>query len=394
MLAVSHVKPTVLLLSFLFAALAFPPAGPSQKRDLHPRVTEIATLLKDGKRDKVEQQVSILLKSHSSDFELLLALGQLLGTHKEIALAETCFRRATEISPNSFPAQFNLGLTLFQDGRPAQAVGPLTLAAALNRSSFEARYVWGRALLEIGDQVGGIRRLREGQALRPSHSGVLTLLGVEYLQGGYYDDAIQVLQQAIQLESSSEKLDLLLIQAYHGNFDFARATEQAQKTAHRFPGSPNAQFRLGYQLQMEGRFSESETAYHGVLKLDPGHLPANLALGQLRQRQMRYAEAATHYERVVSAHSKSHEARLGLAKACLGLKQYERAKAILMQLLQEVPQEPQIHLLLAQVYQAEGKLPESAAERQRFLKLTSQLATATGMSHSLPTSRGKKFPAE
>jgi len=378
--------------SSLLVLLVVASLGLSQERNSHPAIAEIATLLNQGKREKLEQQVLSYLKSHSSDLELLLMMGQLLGTHKELGLAETCFRHATELSAGSFGAQFNLGLTLFQAGRAAQAIDSLAKAAALSPSSFEARYVWGRALLETGDKIGGIRRLREVRVLRPRHSGLLALLGVEYLQNGYYSNAVEALDQATRLEPSNEKLQLLLIQAYHSNFDLALAAEQARQTAQKFSRSADAQFRLAYQLQMEGKFSESETACQRALALDAGHLQANLTLGQLRQKQMRYAEAALHYEQVLSLDPKSSEARMGLARSCLALKQYQRASAILTQLLRENPLEPQVHLLLSQLYQVEGKLAESSSERQQFLELTTSPAP-TGMSHSLPASRAKRFPA-
>lgn len=379
--------------SSLLVLLVVASLGLSQERNSHPAIAEIATLLNQGKREKMEQQVLSYLKSHSSNLELLLMMGQLLGTHKELGLAETCFRHATELSAGSFAAQFNLGLTLFQDGRAAQAIDSLAKAAALSPSSFETRYVWGRALLETGDKIGGIRRLREAQAFRPRHSGLLALLGVEYLQNGYYADAVHTLSQATQLEPSNEKLQLLLIQAYHSNFDLGQAAGQARQTAQKFSRSADSQFRLAYQFHMEGRFSESEVAYQRALALDPGHLQTNLALGQVRQRQTRYAEAVSHYERVLSVEPQSSEARMGLARSCLALKQYQRAGAILTPLSRENPSEPQVHLLLCQLYQAEGKLAESASERQRFLELTTSPSAPTGMSHSLPASRAKRFPA-
>lgn len=387
----AHLK--FLLSVFCFVLLMGASLSLSQQRKSHSAIAEIDTLLKQGKRERVEQQVLSHLNSYSNDLELLLNMGQLLGTHKELGLAETCFRRATELSPSSFAAHFNLGFTLFQGGRAAQAIDSLAKAAVLRPPSFEARYIWGRALLDAGDKIGGIRRLREARVLRPRHSGLLALLGVEYLQNGYHRDAVEVLDEAIRLAPSNEKLQLLLIQAYHSNFELAQAAEQARQTAQKFSRSADAQFRLGYQLQVQGRFSESETAFQRALTLDPDHLQANLALGQMRQRQTRYLEAVSYYERALAAEPNSSQARTGLARSYMALNQYQRATPILTQLLRENPLEPQVHLLISQVYRFEGKLAESDLERQRFLELTTSSSTAAGMSNSLPASRAKRFSA-
>src|SRR5947207_11105137 len=64
-----------------------------------------------------------LLERAASQRDALLALGQVLGSHKEFQLAEQAFARAASLDPASFPAQFNLGLTLYQEEKLADAVG-------------------------------------------------------------------------------------------------------------------------------------------------------------------------------------------------------------------------------------------------------------------------------
>src|SRR5579885_2670480 len=71
-----------------------------------------------GDRVEARETARELLARVVADPQALLNLGQLLGTHQELALAEQAFRQAVRLDPDSYAAQFNLGLTLYQEGKP------------------------------------------------------------------------------------------------------------------------------------------------------------------------------------------------------------------------------------------------------------------------------------
>ena len=321
----------------------------------------------------------------------LLALGQILGSHQEFSLAEQAFARAAALDPSSFPAQFNFGLTLYQEQNFAQAVEPLTAAAQVQPSSFEANYLLGVVLAQTGRGTDAIRRLRKAHGINARHLGLMTLLGVLYLDGGYSLDAAEVLDRAREQDSSNEKIQLLLIQARHQNFDFENALALVRSAAAQFPKSAHTQFRLGYELETAGRFDEAEAAFSRALVLQPRFAEAHLALGRLSLRNGRAGNAVDHVEAALRENSKNPDAKMELAKAWIATRELSRAEVILQKLLIERPADPALHALLAQVFSAEGKRDLSAGEREKYLALTGGFSRAGGMTGSLASSKPRRF---
>src|SRR5262245_27288315 len=92
---------------------------------------------------------------------------------------------AAAYAQDSFQQDLQAGLNLVQNGRYQDALEPLKRAVAARPNSFEPNYLLGLALSQESRPLEAIRRLRAGQLARPGHAGLLTLLGVLYLNEGY-----------------------------------------------------------------------------------------------------------------------------------------------------------------------------------------------------------------
>jgi predicted Zn-dependent protease len=344
-----------------------------------------------GSGGQVQGFATELLDRAASQPGALLAVGQVLGSHKEFQLAEQAFARAASLDPASFAAQFNLGLTLYQEQKLADAIGPLTAAVRLQPSSFQANYLLGVVLSQSGRKTDAIRRLRTAGSIDPQHIGVMTMLGVLYLDGGYSLDAAEVLDRGRERDPSNEKIQLLLVQARHQNFDFEGALALARSAAAQFPKSPDAQFRLGYELETAGRFEEAEKAFHRALALEPRYAGGHVALGRLSLRFGRAADAIAELEAALRDDAKNPEARLELSKARIATREFSRAQVILQELIRESPEDPALHALLARVYSAQGESALSASERERHLALNGQAHRAGGMSGNVTSSKPRRF---
>ena len=324
-------------------------------------------LFRAGDRVEAERLSAALIDRAGSQLPALLALGQVLGVEKAFPLSELAFVRAVKAAPGAYEAQFNLGFTRFQMQNPAAAVEPLERASTLKPGSFDAAYLLGVTLSEAGRKTDAIRRLRVARRLNPKHAGALSLLGVLYMQEGYPLDAMETLEEARRADPSRLPAWLALIEASHAAFEFQEALATARQAVSRFPESADAHFRLGFELETAGKFEEARAEFERAVERQPDHPEARLALGRIDLRAGRQADAVRHFEAVLVRQPRNTLARMELAKALVGLREMERAKALL---LDSSLEDPTRHLLLARIYQAEGKARESAVERQRFLELT------------------------
>ena len=111
------------------------------------------------------------------------------------------YRRAVELKPDLFDAQYHLGATLwwtrdFRGARPA-----LEAAARLKPAHAEARYYLGLTLRELGEPAGGADELAPRGGRAPPALALAHLqLGVTLQQLGDLDGAVASLRRAVALD--------------------------------------------------------------------------------------------------------------------------------------------------------------------------------------------------
>ncbi len=268
--------------------------------------------------------------------------------------------------------------------------GLFLVAFCLAQDTFESEWKTGLSLVKSGRRVEAIRQLRLTQKLRGNHVGLLTLLGVLYLQEGYPLDSAETLEAARKQAPLAEKPSLLLAEAWHDSFRFDEALRVASDAAARFPQSPDAQFRLGFELESAGRFEDAEHAFERAIGLRADFPEARLALGRANLRAGRNEQARTHLQAVLRAQPNHRQARSELAKALVNLKEFQSARDLLHALIAESDTDPGQHFLLARIYRAEGNAAGSESERVRFLEL-SRAVSDGGMSANLPVRKLRRF---
>ncbi len=359
-------------------------------QDVSPQDLEaLRSLLRTGRLTQAREAASQLIDGAEKHLPTLLKLGQILGVAKEFPLSERAFMRAVEMSPDSYEAQFNLGFTRFQIRNFAGAAEPLEKAAALRPDSFDANYLLGATLSETGRKLEALRRLRTARKIGPQHAGALSLLGVLYLGQGYPLDAMETLDEARRLDPSRLPVWLALAEAGHDAFEFEKALRWASDAASRFPDSVDAHFRLGFELETAGRFDDARAAFDRALKLKPDHPEARLAVGRAESRAGNRGAAIEHFKAVLRAQPRNAMARLELAKALVAGREFTGAKLLLLAPGDD-NRDPAPHLLLHQIYQAEGNTAESARQRARYLELTSA-RIAGGMSGTVASRKLRRF---
>lgn len=126
-------------------------------------VASVAHDIPEGRIDEISHQIA--LEPH--DTELLLKRGELfrLAGHYEAALND--FQQAARRGDQAGEADFQLGWTLLQLGRPAEAVPPLDRYAAAHPDDSKALATRARALVGIEDNLSAAADLSRAIALSP-----------------------------------------------------------------------------------------------------------------------------------------------------------------------------------------------------------------------------------
>lgn len=246
--------------------------------------------------------------------------------------AERLFRRGLELAPNDAELMNSLGWTLFQDGRPADAVAEYQRALAADPKHAKAHNNLALALVELGRLDEAASHFRRSLDLEP-RAEIYSDLGFTMARMGRTKEAHAAYRKALELDPScaSAHFNMAVTFVQAGQLDEAEAHYRQA-----LPGRPTAETHngLGYVLARKGRTDEAFEEFENAIDVDPSYTPAYNNLAEALAREGRFEEAERYYERSLAVKpSPAVYNALGVVQRRLGKTdeaedQFARAKAL------------------------------------------------------------------
>ncbi len=254
-----------------------------------------------------------------AESDLLLQLGLLRRSLGRNAAAARAFTAATELTPDSSGAFYNLGVSYLESGQPERALAPLenalaaeriqgdvsgeiflalataydqlgqpaeaqrTAEAAWSRLStrplrLDAAAITGRALYRGGNYRGALIALREVAEARPNNAQAQLWAGLAYYQQGDYTEATSFYERAVALEPDNFDARLNLGAAYLATERYADAESVYTLLVQQNGEDAEAFYNLGWSLYSQGLVDAAQTAWTSSSEL--GYEPAQTALSE------------------------------------------------------------------------------------------------------------------
>jgi Flp pilus assembly protein TadD len=214
------------------------------------------------------------------------------GDHKG---AERAFRRGLALAPDDAELRNALGWTLFQDGRPAEAVAEYERALAADPKHAKSHNNLALALVELGRLEEAAAHFKTSLEIEP-RAEIYSDLGFTMARLGKSEDARAHYQKALALDphcaSAHVNLAVTFVQA--GNLGEA---ESHYRQA--LPERPTAETHngLGYVLARQGRTDEAAAEFRKAIDIDATFTPAYNNLAEALAQQGKLDEAADTYRR-------------------------------------------------------------------------------------------------
>ena len=252
--------------------------------------------------------------------------GDARGAHALLAPLAKAFPRAAN-------THYELGASLADLGRPAEAVAALRHALDINPGLVEAWRSLGDILFRAGDANGA------EAAYAAQRRAAIT------------DPVLRAAAQALQE---------------------GRVAEVQQQLRERLLAQPDD--RQGLSLMAEalahsGRYADSEVLLARCLELDPEDDGARFSYAEMLFHQQKAALATAEVERLLARHPRD-PAYLNLLAACLGLLGEDaRISEIYQSLIGEYPKQPKLWLNYGHALRAVGRRDEAVAAYRRCLAL-------------------------
>ena len=210
---------------------------------------------------------------------------------------------------------------------------------------------------------------RHATAVEPRNARALTGLGVELLQRGRADEAIDTLRAATAADPRYITARSNLAGALMRTGDLNGAVEHYRQALDLNPQKYDVLTNLGIVLTRQGAFDEAEAAFAEALRVEPDYPLALKGLGLLYARQGDFQRAVAPLSRAVETDPRDTSARMNLAIALTELGQFPRAESELRELLRLEPANAKAHKRLGVVLAQQGKLNDAVAAIEESLRL-------------------------
>lgn len=203
-------------------------------------------------------------------------LGKWFATRRQFGCAADAFRKASAMQPNSARIAYLLGLSLYSNGHPAQALRPLKRSVRLNPRALKAHLLLGSALDRTRHRLEAETQWRLALAIHPASTIARNSLARDLLADKDYSAVIALLEPLASNGSLSAPLTIDLSVAYTKSGLVKNAYQLLDTARQKHPGSVALAEAMCSVLVLQNQDKKAEKILSATLKQHPSVLSLNI----------------------------------------------------------------------------------------------------------------------
>jgi len=279
-----------------------------------------------------------------------------------------------KVKPGDPRALLILGSARRRLGDPAAAHRVLASLAKSYPKAANTRYELGVTLADLGKTAEAISALRYATTLNPDLPEAWRALGEQLFQEGEISAAETAFAQHLRASIRNPALKGAAKALSHGRLAEAENELRAYLTAR--ADDVEALHLMGETLSRLGRYADAEILLAYCLELDPRRDGTRFSYADALFRQQKGAEAVLQAEHLLRQ-APDDPAYLNLLAACLGLiGEDERVGEIYRRLSADYPKQPRIWLNYGHALRTAGKSHDAVAAYRNCIALAPGLGEA------------------
>jgi tetratricopeptide (TPR) repeat protein len=261
----------------------------------------------------------------SAEAAELLSRGHAALQSGNLSAAVQHFGESVKLAPNHAEAHRNLAVTLWIDGKQTESLAQLKAALRADPDDERAWSALADELATIGQYDQAEEVLKQAIQRIPRSGQARYSLGRIDQALGRYSEAAREIEEAARSNPlvGQDPLYEMLGNVYVTLADFDRAARAFARRVELAPNNADAHRRLGTALLRDDRDDDALAEFMAALLIEPRSAEAHAAVAQIHLRAGRYAEAADASTRALEVDSALKEARYALGTALMRLGRIE-----------------------------------------------------------------------
>ena len=233
---------------------------------------------------------------------------------------------------------FTYGVAMFQRGYLDQAAASFKQVIAAKPQDSEAYYNLGTLYLRKNALQDARQYLEQTVTLRPNYPEAWNNLGMVAAQEGQTDEAIRNFKQSLVLRPTYAIALVNLGNVYRRQGAFEEGEKLLRRALEISPDDPEVNYSLGMLYARQDQLEHAARYLEIAVSLRPDYPDALNNLGVLLVRERRNSDAEEKFKTCIRVAPNFDQAYLNLARLYVLLEEKQKAKEVLLALLQKQPQ--------------------------------------------------------
>ncbi len=375
------------------ASLLQPPGGFAQedRRQLERRFAEAVRLHQSGDIEAAIKEYQAILADKPDWVDCRSNLGAAfvrLGRYED---AIDQYTRALALQEGNSSIRFNLALAYYKALMIPEAAREFGRVLADQPSNRSALMLLSDCDLRMGEHKKAIELLSPHEQEWADDLGFDYLLGSALLRADEIQRA-QVLIDRILRGGETAQSALLMGTAHLMAYDYPKAVREFARAVELDPKLLSAHSFYGRALLQTGDRDGAMRAFQAELEIDPNDFESCFYLGVVLKEDQKYEESLRYFMKAQHARPGELNVSYYIGGIYLATGRVAEAQKVLEQLVKEVPDFVEAHVLLATVYYRLKRKEDGDRQRAIIQKLNAEAqARAPGAGDALgPAYRGEK----
>ena len=332
------------------------------------------------------------------DVTSLLAKAREAEKKEDFVSAEGIYRQALQLAPDNLEVQKRLGVVEQTELKFPDSVAHFKTILGHDNGYPEVHFFLGASYLGQGDIPNAIQSFQDELKMPKPHPRSRYYLGIAYESAGqieaaltqfnaalaenpkdadslyqlariYKNASMEAIDRLRSLDPDSFQLHILPAEVYADGERYAEAIKEYEAALAKRPDAAGIHFSIGVAYWAQRQIAPATTNFLEALKENPSDPLTNVYLGDIAVQDREYDNALRYLTVASRGNVDPFRVHLLLGKTYRGQHQWTQAKTELLAAAEINPRIPEVHYLLAQVYQ-ELKDPQGSekefAEFQRL----------------------------